>query len=134
MTSARKLTRREAIAAMGATVLAACFSDRPTPPEDDEGIRVDMVDVAFEPATLNIEVGERVTWHNMGQFVHTATCDPAEANDPDSVQLPAGAAPWNSGTIGPGGTFTRTFDVAGEYHYFCIPHETLGMLGTIVVT
>lgn len=132
--SSRKLTRREAIGAMGAAVLAACFSDRPTDPGDGGGIPVDMVDTAFEPATLTIQVGERVTWHNVGQFVHTVTCDPAEANDPASVQLPAGAAPWDSGGVGPGGTFTHTFDVAGEYHYFCIPHETFGMLGTVVVT
>lgn len=32
-----------------------------------------------------------------------------------------------------GGKFTKTFDVPGEYYYFCIPHESLGMLGTVIV-
>jgi plastocyanin len=29
--------------------------------------------------------------------------------------------------------FTVTFDKAGEFHLFCIPHEALGMEGTIKV-
>lgn len=128
------LSRREAVAALGALVLAACFSDRTTDPPDEDGVEVEMVDLEFEPATVTIQVGDRVTWRNVGQFVHTATCDPAKANDPSNVQLPPGAAPWDSGAAAPGATFSRVFDVAGEYRYVCIPHEAQGMLGTIIVS
>ena len=33
----------------------------------------------------------------------------------------------------PGGTFDYTFTVPGTYRYFYVPHEALGMIGTIVV-
>jgi plastocyanin len=28
-----------------------------------------------------------------------------------------------------GATYVRTFDVPGQYTYFCIPHEALGVVG-----
>ena len=126
--------RRDAIAAIGALALAACFSDRTTAPPDAGGVEVEMVGIAFDPPTVSIQVGDRVTWRNVGQFVHTATCDPSKANDPSNAQRPPGADPWDSGAVAVGSTFSRVFDVAGEYNYFCIPHEAQGMLGTIIVT
>lgn len=133
----RELTRREALVVLGATALAACFSDRPddTTGPNGEGTAVSMNnDLTFSPRTLNIQVGDRVTWRNTSDFVHTATGDPARAVDPDHVQLPDGADPWHSGDVAAGGEYSRTFDVPGEYHYFCVPHEQQGMLGTIVVS
>lgn len=131
-----KMNRREAVALLGATALAACFSDRPdSTGVNGDGMVVEMRDtLAFSPRTLNIQVGDRVTWRNTSSFVHTATCDPALANDPSHVQLPEGAEAWDSGDVAGGGTFSRTFDVAGEYQYVCLPHEQQGMLGTIVVS
>ena len=35
---------------------------------------------------------------------------------------------------GSGGTFSFTFDEPGTYDYFCIPHEDLGMVGSVTVT
>ena len=132
-----ELTRRQALVAMAATALAACFSDRPDDGTgvDGEGTIVEMTNqLTFDPETVTIEVGGRVTWRNVSDGIpHTATCDPDEANDPSHVQLPSGAQPWDSGTIVSGGEYTRTFVVPGEYHYFCIPHEGQGMLGTIIV-
>ena len=137
MTGEGSLTRREAILALGATLLAACFSDRPGPTgsQDGEhdGVPVEMTDeVTFEPATVTIRAGEAVTWRNTSSFPHTATGDPSRALDPARVSLPAGASPWDSGPVGAGERFTRTFDVPGEYRYFCIPHEAQ-MVGTVVV-
>ena len=37
------------------------------------------------------------------------------------------------GGIEAGERYTHTFEVAGEYEYLCIPHETGGMVGTVVV-
>jgi plastocyanin len=53
-------------------------------------------------------------------------------NKGDAV-LPDGAQPWDSGIITGGQTYSHTFDVAGQYSYFCIPHEALGMVGKITV-
>lgn len=139
-----RLTGREALGLLGSVVgsvaLAACFSDRPTDTDDDdgddgEGTEVAMSDqLVFEPELLVIAAGETVVWRNTGNFVHTSTAEASKAIDPAHVRLPDGAEPWDSGDVSPGGTFSRRFDVPGEYHYFCIPHETQGMLGRIVVT
>jgi plastocyanin len=32
-----------------------------------------------------------------------------------------------------GGSYQHTFDIAGTYEYFCIPHEGAGMIGTVEV-
>lgn len=61
------------------------------------------------------------------------TTDPAKAAAKEHVQVPPGADVWDSGFVNTGTTFERTFEIAGEYKYFCIPHELSGMLGTVVV-
>jgi plastocyanin len=58
---------------------------------------------------------------------------PAEITITADVALPAGAGPFNSGNIGLGKEFSYTFTVPGTYKYFCIPHETSGMTGTVIV-
>jgi plastocyanin len=64
---------------------------------------------------------------------HTVTADPRLAPDPSHVMLPAGAEPFNSGSIKHGQVYRRTFTVAGDYHYFCIPHHGQGMMGMLRV-
>jgi plastocyanin len=130
------LTRREALALLASGALAACFSDRPDDgvgPGDDE-VEVSMTaNLRFDPETVQIEAGQTVVWRNTSGFVHTATGDASLADDPDNVRLPAGAQPWDSGSVPAGGEYRRTFDVAGEYRYFCIPHEGQDMTGRIIV-
>lgn len=87
----------------------------------------------FEMPTVTISAGQAVLWRNTSGIVHTVTADPERAARPGSAQLPDGAATFDSGDVGPGGTFIRTFTVPGEYRYFCIPHEGAGMTGTIIV-
>ena len=88
----------------------------------------------FEPPTLTVARGTSVTWRNASQLVHTVTDDASKAANAANVQLPAGAQAWDSGDLNAGQTFTHTFDVAGTYKYFCVPHETAGMLAIVVVT
>jgi plastocyanin len=87
----------------------------------------------FTPATLTVHPGDEVVWHNASQLVHTVTADPALAATASSTQLPAGAKPFNSGNLEPGGTFRHVFTTPGTYKYFCIPHEAAGMTGQVVV-
>ena len=89
--------------------------------------------LAYEPATLTINAGETVEWKNDSLLIHTVTADPKLAKAADSVSLPPGAKPFNSGDILPGGSFHYTFTKPGTYRYFCIPHEMMGMIGTVVV-
>jgi plastocyanin len=91
-------------------------------------------DMKFEPASLTVPKGTTVTWRNASQTVHTVTDDQSKAANKAEAALPSGAQSWDSGDLNPGQTFTQTFDTPGTYRYFCIPHEMLGMTGTIVVT
>jgi plastocyanin len=82
----------------------------------DAGAAVQIVDFAFEPATLEIPVGTTVVWTNGGSAPHTVTSD-------------TGA--FDSGRLDPGGTFSMTFDTPGTYAYHCEFHPN--MQATIVV-
>lgn len=117
--------------------VAGCFSDRPddgTGPMDDEVVVQMQPNLTFEPAVTSIRTGQTVVWRNTSSFIHTATADPARANDPSNVRLPGGVAAWDSGDVPGGGEFRKTFAVPGEYAYFCIPHESQGMVGQVSVT
>jgi plastocyanin len=87
----------------------------------------------FLPDTVRIAVGERVRWINGSDIVHTVTADPEAAELPGSVRLPAGARPFDSGDMRPGEEFVHRFTEPGEYTYFCIPHERVGMVGVVIV-
>lgn len=99
---------------------------------------VKMTDqLQFEPPAVTVAVGETVTWINESAMAHTATDDPAKnpvaQTYPEYAQLPDGAAPWDSGLLQEGQSFSYTFTVPGTYDYFCIPHVLSGMRGTITV-
>ena len=78
-----------------------------------------------------VEPGTAVVWQ-LVRGSHSTTAY-AEANGrPDRV--PAEASGWDSGVVSESGTtFERTFDVHGVYDYYCAPHESLGMVGRLVV-
>lgn len=112
--------------ASGGAWLTAC--------QKDGGRAIDMVGQSqYVPAQLTIKVGETVTWRNKSTIDHTATGDPTKVLNRANVRLPAGAAAWDSGTIGAGTSWSRRFDVPGEYRYCCLPHELAGMVGTLMV-
>ena len=87
----------------------------PAPAEGSNG--VDIVDLAFEPATLRVEPGTTVTWTNTGVAPHTATAEDGS---------------FDSGTLESGATFKQTFADPGTYAYLCQIHPD--MTGTIEVT
>jgi plastocyanin len=87
----------------------------------------------FDPDTVRVEAGETVRWKNTSIIVHTVTADPEEATKEESVRLPEGAAPFDSGDMDPKATYEYTFEVPGTYRYFCIPHEGTKMFGTVIV-
>lgn len=87
----------------------------------------------FEPAHIDIDQGDSIEFINETDGKHTVTGDPSKAADPKHVILPAGAAPYDSGTVQKLDRFTHTFDVKGHYQYICRPHERMGMMGTVDV-
>ena len=71
---------------------------------------------AFSPATLTINVGDRVTWTNSDSVAHTAT---------------ASNGAFDTGDIAEGQSASVRFTKAGTYAYSCTPHPS--MTGTIRV-
>lgn len=109
--------------------------DENTQSEPVKSATVQMTDgLVFEPAEITLKVGGKVTWVNSSEAAtHTVTADRKKAADAANVALPPGAKPWNSRFLDQSERFSLTFDEPGTYRYFCIPHEKVGMLGTIHV-
>ena len=89
---------------------------------------------AFEPKTVNVKVGDTVVWKNVSSMSHTVTDKAGLAITATDAGLPVDAKEFDSGLISPGKDYSHTFTVVGTYKYFCIPHEGLGMVGTVVVS
>ena len=106
----------------------------PAQAQSSPAATVDMTNaLEFAPDTVRVQAGETVRWTNGSVIVHTVTADPDEATTDESVRLPEGAAPFDSGTLDPKARFEHTFEVPGTYRYFCIPHEGAKMYGTVIV-
>jgi plastocyanin len=123
-----------AAAAAACVVLSACSSARePGTVEMIQGQR-------FDPANITIEAGETITWVNESDEGHTVTAYGNEIPE-DATYFASGDAPneteardsLSEGLLESGDTFEVTLDRPGTYEYYCIPHESSGMKGTIVV-
>tara|TARA_B100000482_G_scaffold183092_1_gene157681 strand:- start:730 stop:1173 length:444 start_codon:yes stop_codon:yes gene_type:complete len=77
--------------------------------------------MVFEPAVLNINIGDTVTFKSV-DAAHNSASIPG--------MIPAGASPWN-GQLSQ--DLTVSFDVAGIYGYQCTPHSMMAMVGVIEV-
>lgn len=103
---------------------------------------VEMQAVAFEPAGLTVSKGDTVAWKHTAGEAHTVTAR--------EDSLPAGADYWStgdvdsesaavegwengSGAVQSGQAFVHTFETAGTYEYYCVPHEAAGMEGSVTV-
>lgn len=71
---------------------------------------------AFEPATLTVKAGTKVTWINRDDDPHTATAVDKK---------------FNSKTLDTGEQFSMEFDQPGTYKYYCALHPR--MTGEVVV-
>ena len=93
-----------------------------TESDDDECPEVEFVEVSIEdmsfvPEELTVEVGTTVRWtHNDPPHGHTVTSGEAPPTTGDGL--------FHSGNLFEGDTFVHTFDEAGEFPYFCQPHNT----------
>ena len=116
-----------------ATALCGCHST--TKPYDgpEPAATVTMGFHTFDPRSITINAGETVRWDNSSLVWHTVTFDPSKAKEENHVALPAGVEPFDSGKINSNGNYWHTFTTPGVYHYICVPHESKGMAGTVVV-
>lgn len=128
---------RTMVAVLGASALALTGCGASGPAHDEPPPNVDatvaMQGVSFNPASIRIRSGNTVQWRNTTNMTHTVTANPSLAANPANVELPQGAEPFHSGTVAAGQVWSYTFTVPGTYRYVCLPHETQGMIGTIIV-
>ena len=117
-------------------VLAACSSSA----EGGESTVEMGESQRFAPSPLRVKEGTTVTFVNGSSQAHTVTAyddgipDGADYFASGDFESEADARDaLADGIIGQEGTFEVTFDVAGTYEYFCIPHEEQGMVGTVIV-
>lgn len=88
----------------------------------DDVTTVTLSGTSFTPGNVTISVGETVRWV-VSSGSHTVTPD-----------TPGQTGVWaGTGQLGTGDTFEHTFTTAGDFDYHCIPHQSLGMTGTITV-
>jgi plastocyanin len=86
------------------------------------GPTVTVVDSAYQPREVEVSPGTTVVWQQEGELPHTVTADD------DS---------FDSGTMGQGDTFSRTFPQAGTFPYYCEFHGApggQGMAGVVIVS
>lgn len=141
MITKRRMIKQSIVFSAVVSALIACEGCAVTPnPLKPDAIMPDKVVVmhihSFDPATVTIKAGQTVVWENttgLGIY-HTVTCDPAVAQNMDDASYPPGAHAFDSGDINSKDSWEHTFTVPGTYKYFCIPHESHGMLGKVIVT
>jgi len=136
------MERRRYLATAGTTValgLGGCLGLTRGETNYDIGMRPS----SFDPVEVTVSVGDKVVWENTSSRAHTVTA--YEGGIPEGAELFASGgyadeetarrASQNSlgGGLQTGEQFSHTFEVAGEYQYFCIPHEQGGMRGMIIV-
>ena len=81
---------------------------------------VTIKDFAFNPGTVTVKVGTKVTWTNEDSVSHTVTADTPSADAPAS------------GNIAKGESYSFTFAKVGTYAYHCTPHPY--MKAKVIVT
>lgn len=121
--------------ATGSAAVAGCLSSGDSSPKT-----VETHQTRFSPATVTITAGATLRWKNTTEIEHTVTAYEEKIPD-EAVYFTSGGfdseqAARNKvteGLIAPGETYQHTFEQPGMYEYFCIPHESSGMIGTIHV-
>src|SRR5262249_55084759 len=79
--------------------------------------------LVFDPASVTIQVGDQVQWTWDSSDHSTTSGSPGMPNNI-----------WDSGIHNQGATFTRTFNSAGTFPYYCTVHGgCCGMVGTVTV-
>lgn len=97
---------------IGVTILTQCKKKDTRDQFVVSGYDVEIVDHEFHPNSINVIVGHKVVWENLGDTLHTVTSGVPE--DPEHY--------FNSGIIKPGEEFHLEFDSLGSFVYYCKFH------------
>ena len=85
-------------------------------PGQDGVVRIDIRQLAFERARIEVPTGTTIEWINRDPLAHTVTADDGS---------------FASGFVQPGAAWKHAFERPGNYTYYCTPHPF--MRGVIVV-
>src|SRR5215472_15818818 len=84
--------------------------------------------LCFNPASVTIHAGDTVQW----MWGSSGYNSPLHSSTSGTPGAPNGL--WDSGLLGPGDTFTHTFNTAGTFHYYCTQHgQCCAMRGVVTV-
>lgn len=99
-----------------------------TPREAEQVVAVADGALSFDPESFEISAGDTVVWvwQSSGHNVRPSS-QPGDANW-------SGTPGGSSELYDEGYTYSYTFDVPGEYEYYCNPHRSAGMTGSFTVT
>ena len=137
-------------------VLAACEKKAETPAADTSAMaptpapaatgtahEVTMVlegsEYKFVPASLTIKAGDRVTFRDVSGGPHNvqfyADSIPTGAATALDAGMPDKMGSLASPMVETGGSYTINFAGApvGDYKFYCLPHQAMGMKGMITV-
>jgi plastocyanin len=127
MTARSPLVVFLAVAAVGGVAATGCGGDDDAPATPAAAMteggaggasneRVEIADFAFDPETVTVDAGTKLTWTNDDEAPHTATADDGS---------------FDTGTLKLDDTGAVALDQAGTYTYYCRFHPF--MKGTVEV-
>lgn len=123
MNSQAGFSRRQFLGLLGGGAIGSTEISTTASAQEQEPPVVSMGNSYFDPIGLHVEPGTTVRFEiEAGSHSATAYED----------RIPAAATPFESGVLSQGG-FEHTFGVSGTYDYYCILHESMGMVGRIVI-
>lgn len=132
MTDRNDVTRRKVLGAAAGLAsasmvgLAGCASDGNGGGENEVVVGPDG-NLVFDPAELTVDVGTTVTW-TWDSDIHNVVVE----SQPEGASWD-GTEGGESETYDTGHEYEFTFETAGTYEYYCSPHRSAGMTGTVVV-
>lgn len=96
---------------LGVVAVSGCTSNQ------SAANTVTIQNMAFNPSTLNVQVGTKVMWINKDSATHHVVSD---------------TGVFDSGDLATGQSYNYTFNQTGSFPYHCSIHPS--MTGTIVVS
>ncbi|MEE2822386.1 MAG: hypothetical protein VYA53_05335 [Acidobacteriota bacterium] len=85
----------------------------------------------YNPIGLFVNPGQTVRWNARREGFSVTAYHPENNNR--ELRIPDGAMPFDSGIIFQNDVFEWTFEVEGTYDYCSVRHESIGMVGRLVV-
>ena len=104
------------LGALGVLIVAGCSQNSAVLRAGQGQVKVSIDNFSYSPAEVTVAAGSTVVWTNRDDVTHTVTASDKQFNSP---------------ALDTDETFSRRFDRAGTYEYFCAVHPH--MTGRIVV-